>query len=114
MKKVIAIVITVFYLCFTTGALIRGELNMLSYEKLIDGRSNENNETETSKGVEVFHIHQAAKTWSRLKVQYIRQNIAKDNISSDESSDSVGHLTSHNNSVIIYHPLFLKNRVFRL
>lgn len=114
MKKVIAIVITVIYLCFTTGALIRANLDILSYETLVDGRSNENSETETSKGVEVFHIHAATKSWQGLKFQTNRQSIVKANAPLLESYEQKNQLTSYNKHFDTDHPLFLKNRVFRL
>lgn len=114
MKKIIAIGLTVLYLCFTAGALVRTDPDMFSYETLMDGRGNEKNESETNKGVEVFHIHQAAKSWSRLKAQYFTQNTTTDKSVPEEISGANGQLASYNNSVSIDHPIFLKNRVFRL
>lgn len=114
MKKVIAIVITVFYLCFITGASILAELDMSSYESLIDGRGNESKESETSKSVEIFHIHQLAKSWSRLQAQKIRQNTEADSGPSQGFVNINRQLSYYNTSAIFDYPLFLKNQVFRL
>lgn len=114
MKKFIAIALTVLYLCFTAGVLIRSDVDLLSYEVSIDGKGSEKNESETSKGLETFHIHQAAKSWSRLKTQDLKQSTALDKKASEKIFNAKRQVTSDNHSVIIDHPLFLQNRVLRL
>lgn len=101
-------------MCCTAGALIRADLDLLSYEALIDGKGTEKNESETSKGVEIFHIHQPAKSCLRLKVQNLKQNTALDKKTSEEIFNANRQVTSDNNSVIIDHPLFIQNRALRL
>ena len=114
MKKVIAIVLTLLYLSFTSVALTGADRDILSYETALDGKGNEKNESETNKGVETFHIHRFAKSWSGPKVQSTRQSSETDKAVSDAICSSNRQLASYNKSVIIDYSLFLKNRVFRL
>lgn len=114
MKKFIAIALTTLYLCFTAGSLIRSDLDFLSYEALIDGKGREKNESETSKGIETFHIHQADKSCFRLKIQDLKQKTALDEKAFERIFNANRQGGSDNNSIIIDHPLFLKNKVFRL
>lgn len=114
MKKIIAIGLTLLYLCFIVGTLIPSGLDIISYERSIEGRGNEKNESETSKGVEIFHILQVAKNSLRLKVRNIGQSLGIDKATGVSFSNVCRQLTSRNNFPIIDDPIFLKNRVFRL
>jgi hypothetical protein len=114
MKKIIAICLTLVYLSFLVGALTPSGINLISYERSLEGNCNEKNESENLKGVEVFHILQVAKNTSRVKGQTIRQNVAKDQASTTSSFDPHKQYISRSNFPVINDPIFLKIRVFRL
>lgn len=114
LKKIIAIFLTLVYLSFLVGALTPSGLDLISYERSMEGCGNEKNESENLKGVEVFHILQVAKNTSRVKAQINAQNIASNKAIATSSFDPHKQSLSRNNFPITNHPLFLKLRVFRL
>ena len=114
MKKIIAICLTLVYLCFLVGALTPSGLDLIAYERSMEGNGNEKNESENIKGVEVFHILQVSKNASRAKAQTIAQNIATNTPIAANSFDSHKRYISRNNFPVINDPLFLRIRVFRL
>ena len=114
MKKIIAICLTLVYLSFLVGALTPSGIDLISYERSMEGNGNEKNESENLKGVEVFHILHVAKNTSRVKAHAITQNAAKDNLIAANSFDPYKQYISRNNFPVINDPIFLRIRVFRL
>jgi hypothetical protein len=114
MKKTIAICLTLVYLSFLVGALTPSGIDLISYERSIEGNGNEKNESENLKGVEVFHILQVAKNTSRVKAHASTQNVAKEIEIAAHSFDPYKQYTSRNNFFVINDPIFLKVRAFRL
>jgi hypothetical protein len=113
MKKIIAICLTLVYLGFLVGALTPSGIDLISYERSMEGNGNEKNESENLKGVEVFHVLQVAKNTSRVKAHAITQSVARDKEIA-HSFDPYKQYISRNNFLVINDPLFLKIRVFRL
>lgn len=114
MKKIIAICLTLVYLCFLVGTLTPAGPDLIAYERSMESGSNEQNESENSRGVEVFHIPQAAKNISRVKAQKVQQDAAKNKAIAASFFDPERQQISRNNFPVINDPLFLKICVFRL
>jgi hypothetical protein len=114
MKKIIAIGLTLVYLCFLVGTLTPSGLDLIAYEKSVEGSGNEKNESENTKGVEVSHLLQATKNTSRIKAQRIVQSVERHKASAANFFHPHKQLISRNNFPVIDDPIFLKIKVFRL